>query len=225
VSVRVRWLVAGLIVAAAVAVAVWPRSGPAPASPAAPDLGPARANAALRPCPPASGPVPGGLTALSKVRVECLADGSAVDLGAVLAAGRPVLVNLWATWCQPCKEELPVLAAYAAEPGAAPVVGLAVRSEPAGALDLLAALRVRFANLLDPDGAAVRALKVPDALPASYVIGSDGTVHFISDPRLFRSVDQVRETVAGYLQRAPTPTPLRGAGGGAHPPPTGRRDP
>lgn len=196
-SVRARWLLAGLIVVAAAVVALWPRSSgsPGPAAPAAADLGPARVKAALLPC--AAAPGPGGPAALSGVRVQCLADGSAVDLASVLA-GRSVLVNVWATWCQPCKEELPVLAEYAAGAGALPVIGLATQSDAAGALDLLSALGVRFANLLDQDGAALRALKVPDALPASYLIGADGTVRLVTEPRLFRSVDDVRRTVSRY---------------------------
>ncbi|HEV2784600.1 MAG TPA: TlpA disulfide reductase family protein [Actinophytocola sp.] len=196
-SSRVRWLAAGLIVVAAAVIALWPRSDDAPDRPIAqdePDLAAARAAAALAPCTRVTRPAP----ALSGVLAECLADGSTVDLGEALGA-RPVLVNVWATWCQPCKEELPLLAEYAAEPGAVPVIGVAVQTRPADALELLAVLRVRFANLLDSDGAAQRALRLPDALPASYVIGSDGTVHLVTDPRLFRSVDEVRQTVARYL--------------------------
>lgn len=195
-SSRVRWLIAGVIVVAAAVVALWPRSHDAPAGPGAqvePDLVAARQRAALMPC--VSAPAPGPL---SGVPAQCLADGSTVDLAGVLG-GRPAVINVWATWCSPCREELPVLAAYAAEPGALPVIGVALRSPPADALDLLARLKVRFVNLADPDGAAQRALKVPDALPASYVIGSDGTVHLVTDPRLFHSADQVRQTVARYL--------------------------
>jgi thiol-disulfide isomerase/thioredoxin len=192
-SVRSRWLVAGLVVVAAAVIALWPRTREPAASPPAPDLGPARAKAALAACPTA----PDGPAALAAARVECLADGSTVDLASVVA-GRAVLVNVWATWCGPCKEELPVLAEYTAGAGALPVLGLAVQSDPAGALELLSALHVRFPNLLDRDGAALRALRVPDALPASFVIGSDGTVRFVSEPRLFRSVNEVRETVSRY---------------------------
>ena len=196
-SSRTRWLCVGLVVLAAAVIALWPRPDRTPAGlgSGAQDLTAARAKAGLDGCPAAPG---GGPAALAGVRVQCLADGATIDLGGLLA-GRAALVNVWATWCQPCQEELPVLAAYSTAPGAVPVLGLAVQSDPAGALDLLTRLHVRFASVLDPDGAALRAVRGPDALPASFVIGSDGSVQFVTDPRLFRTVDQVRQTVARYL--------------------------
>ncbi len=195
-----RWSIAGLVLVVAAVIAIWPRDedpAPAPADPPASDVAAARADADLPPCPVSTGTTPPGLRALSGVRADCLADGSSVDLARVLA-GRPVLVNVWATWCVPCKEELPLLARYAAEPDAVPVVGLAVQSTPADALELLAALKVRLPTLADPDGAAGRALRLPAGLPASYVVGADGTVRLVADPRLFGSVGQIRRAVARY---------------------------
>ncbi|MGH3881149.1 MAG: TlpA family protein disulfide reductase, partial [Actinophytocola sp.] len=148
-------------------------------------------------CPSASGSLPAGLRPLAGVRAECLADGSGVDLARVLA-DRPVLVNVWATWCAPCKEELPLLARYAAEPEAVPVVGLAVQSTQAGALELLGSLGVRLPTVADPDGVAARALELPAGLPASYVVGADGAVRLVAKPRLFESVNQIRGAVATY---------------------------
>ena len=48
-------------------------------------------------------------TSLPKGALTTLA-GEPVDLVA-LAAGRPMVINLWATWCTPCRREMPVLAA------------------------------------------------------------------------------------------------------------------
>lgn len=191
-----RWSLAGLVLVVAAVIAIWPRhDDPAePARPPAPDLAAARADAALPPCPAASGRQAAGLAG---VRAECLADGSRVDLAEALSGG-PVLVNVWATWCAPCKEELPLLARYAAEKGAVPVVGLAVQSTQQDALGLLGALNVRLPTLADADGSAGRALKLPAGLPASYVVGADGQVRLVSRPRLFESLDQIRTAVATY---------------------------
>ncbi|MPZ84814.1 MAG: redoxin family protein [Actinophytocola sp.] len=195
-----RWSIAGLVLVVAAVIAIWPRGedpAPAPDAPPAPDLAAARADASLAPCPTSDAAPPAGLEELSGVRAECLADGSAVDLAKTLA-DRPVLVNVWATWCAPCKDELPLLASYAAEPGAVPVVGLAVQSTPEGALELLSSLKVRLPTLTDPSGAAQRALRLPVGLPASYLVGADGAVRLVESPRLFRSVAEIRQAVAAY---------------------------
>jgi len=189
-----RWSIAAVIIMVAAVVAIWPRSDP-PVAPresirTTPDLTAARAKAGLPAC--AAGDQ--GPADLRGIAAECLADGRSVDVAEVLA-GRPVLVNLWATWCEPCKTELPVLAAYAEEPDAIDVVGLAVESRAADALELLTALDVRLPNLLDEDGTAKRKLR-PVGLPASYLVGADGSVRLIENPRVFRSVDEVRQAVA-----------------------------
>lgn len=189
----VRWSIAAVILMIAGVIAIWPRSAPEPAPPqdatqAAPDLSQARAKAALPACPKgAQGPAD-----LRGITVECLADGSTLDVATALDG--PVLVNMWATWCQPCKTELPVLDAYAKEPGAIPVVTLGVQSRPADALELLTTLKVKLPSLLDEDGKAMRKLH-PVGLPASYLV-EDGTITLIENPRVFESVDQVKRAVA-----------------------------
>jgi thiol-disulfide isomerase/thioredoxin len=128
-----------------------------------------------------------GLTA------TCLADGGNVDVRQAFAG--PVLINVWATWCAPCQDELPVLSAYASQPGAVPVVEVAVESDQSTAIAMLTDLKVNLPSLLDRDGSVRRALKVPAAYPASYVVDARGNITFVADPRVFHTVDDVRKAV------------------------------
>jgi thiol-disulfide isomerase/thioredoxin len=193
----VRWSIAAVVLMIAGVVAIWPRSEPTPAPPgdeparSAPDLAAARAEAGLPPC--ATGDGDRGPADLRGIPAQCLGDGRPVDVAAAL--GAPVLVNMWATWCEPCRAELPVLAEYAEQPDAIPVVTLGVESRPADALELLAALDVKLPTLLDEPGRAKQKLR-PIGLPASYLVTADGAVTLIENPRVFESVDQVRQAVA-----------------------------
>ena len=188
-----RWSIAAVILMIAGVIAIWPRSEPDPAPPrdatqSAPDLSDARAKADLPACPSgAQGPAD-----LRGITVECLADGGTLDVATAL--GDRVLVNMWATWCEPCKTELPILAEYAARPDAIPVVTLGVESRPGDALELLSALKVKLPALLDEDGRTKQKLH-PIGLPASYLV-ENGTITLIESPRVFTSVDQVRQAVA-----------------------------
>ena len=192
---RVRWLVVVAVLGLAAAVALWPRGDePAPRTPPpGPDVAAARAAAALPGCAGGGD----GPAQLRGVTATCMGTGEPVDAAAALG-GRDVLLNVWATWCQPCKEELPLLAEYDAGDGV-DVVTLAVQSGQGDALVLLDALDVRLPSLLDESGSVARALRVPNGLPASYLVSSDGTVSFIGDPRLFRTVDDIRAAVAKGL--------------------------
>src|SRR5699024_11929838 len=67
-----------------------------------------RRRADLLPCPTGGDHA---RSVLSGITVDCAADGSPVAVGAALA-GRRVVLNLWAYWCQPCRAELPAMAEY-----------------------------------------------------------------------------------------------------------------
>ena len=91
--------------------------------------------------------------------------------------GRVVLVNLWATWCAPCVEEMPALDRIAARLGGPDfdVVAISVDRQGAAVVaPFLGKLGLsRLAPYLDPSNAAVRVLGAP-GLPVSVVLDREG---------------------------------------------------
>ncbi len=100
-------------------------------------------------------------------------DGEDSNLSAI-AAGKPLLVNLWATWCAPCVKELPTLVALAARPGAPQVIALSQdTSAQAEVAAFLAEKKFDLEPWQDKDMAIGAALGV-QILPTSILYGSDG---------------------------------------------------
>lgn len=92
--------------------------------------------------------------------------------------GQVVLVNLWATWCPPCKAEMPTLKAYYEAHQADGFVTIAVNDgDPADAVAaFVQEYSLTFPVLLDPTYEATeRAFKTRN-LPSSFVIDRDGNV-------------------------------------------------
>jgi len=105
-------------------------------------------------------------------------DGTPVDFAGF--AGRPLLINVWASWCGPCVEEMPMLATFAAAQPAdgVQVVGLAIDT-PDGVRDFLDRVPVTYPIVIEqpaPDDASVRLGNAQGLLPYTVLVGADGKI-------------------------------------------------
>ncbi|WP_346620005.1 TlpA disulfide reductase family protein [Blastococcus montanus] len=90
--------------------------------------------------------------------------------------GRPTLVNLWATWCGPCREEMPLLQeAYAHHGEQVRFLGVDVQDAPDAARWFLDEHGVDYPHAVDADGELLRLLGVR-GLPVTLALDADGRV-------------------------------------------------
>ena len=147
--------------------------GSAP-SVAADDLAAAKAEAGIDDCPPPAKEATGD-DALPGITLQCLGGGSAVDLSTL--AGRPTVINVFASWCRPCRDEMPLLARADAEYGdAVQFVGIDFGdSAPDDAIELARASGVTYPLLSDPDQTTRAKLKVA-AMPQTLFVDAQGRI-------------------------------------------------
>jgi thiol-disulfide isomerase/thioredoxin len=100
-------------------------------------------------------------------------------------AGTPVFLNLWASWCFPCREEMPAIDAAAERYGAVRFVGVAVQDEEAPARQFAEDIAVGYPIGVDATGEINRDYD-PLGLPASYIISADGIIL----ERIYGQVDE-----------------------------------
>ncbi|MGC4866673.1 redoxin family protein [Micromonospora sp. DT53] len=147
-------------------------ASPGSATPASPGSGTATpaSTGTSGPTPPAGG------SALPELTLSCFTGGAPVVLREV--AG-PAVINVWASWCPPCRKELPAfqrLSERAA--GQLQVVGVNSRDSRGGAQSIGEDFGVRFPILVDQGEALQRELK-RNAIPLTLFVDADGQVQHI----------------------------------------------
>ncbi len=100
-------------------------------------------------------------------------DGAAADLADL--AGRPMLLNVWASTCRPCRAEMPVLQRFVETTDAVVVVGVNPLDDADTLTAFLQEVGATYPQYRDPDGAVLAAFSVA-ALPATIAVTADGRV-------------------------------------------------
>lgn len=94
--------------------------------------------------------------------------------------GRVVLVNFWATWCTPCKEELPFFnTLYRRYQNLGlEVLGVNIDKVPSRATQMSIALGLSFPVLFDPAGKTSTLYQIR-TMPTTFVVAKDGTLRHV----------------------------------------------
>lgn len=141
-----------------------------------------------------SGPVDGGLPELT---LPCLGGGHDVELASLRG---PLVVNLWASWCVPCRTELPYFDRLDA--AGVPVLGVDFEdTQPDQALALAAETGVSYPLVADVEGSVRAPLRLV-GMPTTLFVDRGGQVTAILAQE-FTSYDQLVAAVDEHLGIAP----------------------
>jgi cytochrome c biogenesis protein CcmG, thiol:disulfide interchange protein DsbE len=146
--------------------------------------------------PAASGTVDRGLP---DVTLDCLVTGAAVKLTDL--RGKPTLINIWAQWCGPCRQEAPYLKQLAdtvAASGKVTVLGVDIADpQPEAAVRFASEHGWRYPQLKDPDKLLMEPLNLVGP-PATAFVAPGGEVRYLHlGP--FTSYDELVTMVRDYL--------------------------
>lgn len=119
--------------------------------------------------------------------------------------GKVVVLNVWASWCAPCRAEAPALEQVAREtaPAGVSFVGINTRDDPQAAAAFLRNFGVTYPSLRDPDGTLVLAFNgtvPPSAIPSTLVVDRQGRIAAVVVGAVTYS--KLRELVDGVAAEA-----------------------
>nr|WP_204343188.1 TlpA disulfide reductase family protein [Micromonospora terminaliae] len=148
--------------------------------------GPAPATRAERPSPfadcapltaaaPASGPAAAGTSgaSLPDLTLSCFTGGAPVNVRDIRG---PAVINVWASWCPPCRKELPAFQRLSERAGGRfQVIGVNSRDSRGGAQSIGEDFGVRFPMLVDQGDAFERSLG-RNAFPLTVLVDAEGRI-------------------------------------------------
>lgn len=149
----------------------------------------ARKAAGIADCPVSDPDVPARDDGLPDLTLDCLGGDSTVRLAGL--RGRPMVINLWAQWCPPCREESPYLRQYAkASKGKVLLLGLnSDDPRPELAVEFASLVGWTYPQLVDADKRLNEKITMP-GLPLTILVNADGKVVYTVVGKL-QSYDQL----------------------------------
>jgi thiol-disulfide isomerase/thioredoxin len=170
--------------------------GAEPSGASAGELADLKAAAGIEDCPASDAKAPSD-DALPDVVLDCLGGGRKVKLAGL--AGTPTVINLWASWCGPCRDELPLLARADRDyDGRVRVLGIDMaHAAPEAALRLAKDSEVTYPLLVDRSSKVRGPLRV-SGLPMTVFMDSQGRMVF-TERTPFRSYADVTAAIRQHL--------------------------
>lgn len=129
------------------------------------------------------------------------ADGEFVLAAHLADDQRPVFLNLWASWCFPCREEMPAIDRSAQAFPGVQFIGIAVQDDRPDSEGFVNEIGITYLIGYDEDNSVDAAYR-PLGLPASYIISGDGVIL----ERIFGKVteEDLAEKFAKYFDLQPS---------------------
>jgi thiol-disulfide isomerase/thioredoxin len=118
---------------------------------------------------------------MPSVSVRQFADGGKIDLGSL--KGKVVLVDIWASWCGPCKEEMPLLDELAGrlKKKGVEIIAVSIDEDKESAEAFLSSRPSWSLTVAhDPKGKLPEALH-PGKMPSSYVVDAEGIIRYVNE--------------------------------------------
>lgn len=113
-----------------------------------------------------------------EINLPDLNSGKKISLAAL--RGKVVVIDFWASWCAPCKEEMPVLESLYKrfKDSGLVIIGVSVDNEAANAKKFLSGVKVSFPIVHDGGHVVADKFK-PPRMPTSYIIDKAGKIRFV----------------------------------------------
>lgn len=133
---------------------------------------------------------------LPRTELQCLGTAQTVNLAGLERT--PTIINVWAQWCGPCREEAPFLREGLAHLEGVNFLGIDYNDPlPDWAIEFAGLVGWYYPHVVDQDKVLQVPLKVP-GIPSTYFVAADGTVAFVhAGP--FESTEQLKELAAEHL--------------------------